>query len=707
MPPRTTPFQSKHCLEFGLEIVSRDQHGNPMVRCNFCTFEGRDKVEITEGGTRKRKSRVDVKYFTKPFTPLNFRSHLNGQHNESWEAYQQMSTSAKKEYFNDKISSTNTLHVHMDLTSDSIEYTIKAPIVDTIIGGLFFNAEAIQEEDCDDAGEDAASAASKKINKLAKQKNNAMLLFKQGERASNGAASYTVVIKNTMRYQLAIDHVGAGMSFKQTALAIGHAKNRAQVPKLAGINDLIVGQYVRVQVAAGDGSTHRGQSFFDLRLRLYWHGRLLNLHLVALPMFDCHTAENMFNMIVKLLDALFPKWRAKLIGVSSDGENTMTGRHRGLVTRLVAAAEYNVMRVWCAPHQIDIIAKKCADRIDGGTWIKFAYSYTVYLRTQFNLIIEMGAKCPKKTNRWVHLGNVLKFLKENRRRLMTHTEEDRPDMLPSDAWWTVTYAIAPAIDAINIAFAQLQNRSLLMAQQESHIIALVATISTMFDLELIDRVDAVAEEHENFVRFETMRIRTDHLIILIEDQGSMARDCFLRLDVADKATVLKQIVAYAETLVIELQGVRAERDDSNLPREQDAPPVLPGQLVGLRPAHFIRNVLDPHRERILRFWSDVDIDEVEENHRQLVAAYNNDPILRRTIDEHDNSATFDDAWDVAPHQWLHLRAFCGGLATIFPNTTSVESDFSILKWEMDPNRTDLMHLSLEGIFQAKQRVVLQ
>ncbi|RHY19332.1 hypothetical protein DYB25_008784 [Aphanomyces astaci] len=203
--------------------------------------------------------------------------------------------------------------------------------------------------------------------------------------------------------------------------------------------------------------------------------------------------------------------------------------------------------------------------------------------------------------------------------------------------------------------------------------ALVATISTMFDLELIDPDDA--------------------------DTGSTTTSCdlrqCLRLDVVDKTAALK-------TLVIELQGVRAERDDSNLPREQDAPPVLPGQLVGLRPAHFICNVLDPHHERILCFWSDVDIDEVEENHRQLVAAYNNDPILRSTIDEHDNSATFEDAWDVAPHQWRHLRAFCGGLATIFRNITSVESDFSILKSEMDPK-----HLSLEGIFQANQRVVLQ
>jgi hypothetical protein len=49
-----------------------------------------------------------------------------------------------------------------------------------------------------------------------------------------------------------------------------------------------------------------------------------------------------------------------------------------------------------------------------------------------------------------------------------------------------------------------------------------------------------------------------------------------------------------------------------------------------------------------------------------------------------------------------LHAFLGGLATMFANTTSVESDFSILKWEMDGNQTSLMPLSLEGIFQVKQ-----
>lgn len=49
-----------------------------------------------------------------------------------------------------------------------------------------------------------------------------------------------------------------------------------------------------------------------------------------------------------------------------------------------------------------------------------------------------------------------------------------------------------------------------------------------------------------------------------------------------------------------------------------------------------------------------------------------------------------------------LRDFCGGIATIFPNTASVESDFSILGWEKDEYRMSLTDLSLEGIMQCKQ-----
>jgi hypothetical protein len=87
--------------------------------------------------------------------------------------------------------------------------------------------------------------------------------------------------------------------------------------------------------------------------------------------------------------------------------------------------------------------------------------------------------------------------------------------------------------------------------------------------------------------------------------------------------------------------------------------------------------------------------------------YASDQILRVAIDRHTIETSFDDAWDCAPVRFGHLQSFCGGLATVFTNTTSVESDFSILKWEMDENCTCLMHLSLEGVFQAKQRALME
>ena len=42
------------------------------------------------------------------------------------------------------------------------------------------------------------------------------------------------------------------------------------------------------------------------------------------------------------------------------------------------------------------------------------------------------------------------------------------------------------------------------------------------------------------------------------------------------------------------------------------------------------------------------------------------------------------------------------MATAFPGTSNVESDFSIVKWEKDVMQMSLSDFSLEGILHAKQ-----
>jgi hypothetical protein len=43
---KSTPFQTKHTLEFDLEVISKDAKGDVTVRCLFCIHKGRDSVEV-------------------------------------------------------------------------------------------------------------------------------------------------------------------------------------------------------------------------------------------------------------------------------------------------------------------------------------------------------------------------------------------------------------------------------------------------------------------------------------------------------------------------------------------------------------------------------------------------------------------------------------------------------------------------------------
>jgi hypothetical protein len=55
-------------------------------------------------------------------------------------------------------------------------------------------------------------------------------------------------------------------------------------------------------------------------------------------------------MIIKFMDALYNYWHAKLIGMLTDGKNTMTGRHTDVVTCIVACAKHKVLQIWCMSH---------------------------------------------------------------------------------------------------------------------------------------------------------------------------------------------------------------------------------------------------------------------------------------------------------------------------------------------------------------------
>ncbi len=223
MPPKAkTPWQPTHGLKYALEVVSTAGNGDITVRCIFCVYEGRDNVVVDSSSTRKRKSRNNIKYFLKPFLPHKYRSHHDGQHAESWVLYKAVAKKDKQHFFDNKIKVANTLHRYMDLDSNILTFMINASIVNTIIGDMFFRDDEVVVDSDDADNDDVVGAAARKAVKKLKEKTNAMKLFilNEVDEDEDDLHSYTVTIKNIMRFNLAMDHVGSGMSFRQTASAI-------------------------------------------------------------------------------------------------------------------------------------------------------------------------------------------------------------------------------------------------------------------------------------------------------------------------------------------------------------------------------------------------------------------------------------------------------------------------------------------------------
>ena len=63
----------------------------------------------------------------------------------------------------------------------------------------------------------------------------------------------------------------------------------------------------------------------------------------------------MYSMFAEVMDSLGADWRKKVIGISIDGANDMTGCHLGVATRIWPDALPGLYRVWCGSHQLNLV----------------------------------------------------------------------------------------------------------------------------------------------------------------------------------------------------------------------------------------------------------------------------------------------------------------------------------------------------------------
>jgi hypothetical protein len=188
--------------------------------------------------------------------------------------------------------------------------------------------------------------------------------------------------------------------------------------------------------------------------------------------------------------------------------------------------------------------------------------------------------------------------------------------------------------------------------------------------------------------------------LFVEGLGRWVLNAIDELESDDLQVVVVSVAKLFVESASRISEIVAERNSSN-EGGNELPPVLPHQLVRLDMRRFVSYV-NEHRKRLERRFSAVEINLIGDDLSQLQRAYREESAFKAAVDNSVRYMDFSRCWEVTTERFSDLRRFCGGLATAFPNTATVESDFSVIGWEKDEYRTSLTDFSLESILHCKQ-----
>ncbi|RLN94797.1 hypothetical protein BBJ28_00016514 [Nothophytophthora sp. Chile5] len=475
---------------------------------------------------------------------------------------------------------------------------------------------------------------------------------------------YEVVIKTPKRFSLLVGTVALGSSFRMAVRIVQLVRDETEMSVYSGCTDALASNYIRVVCATSldqlslllrqstgfslalDSSTLHSHSYLDIRVRFYASGDMHNYHLLALPLFGAHTGKLMFDALVKLMNAVCPSWRDVLVGVATDGEPKMTGRVRGLASLIEA----------------DTTHKKV-------------------IRVNIIVIQEYYSK---KTS--------------------PHTSA------PDAAWWIFLFAVNSLTQEANTVFIKLQGLATLLSQQRASFVKLLDTFLVLTGMEgpltseQLGQIDV--NERQNAESCDGFIMRHSSAKAYLIELDPWIESGLDNLQSEAKITVVS---AVAKMFVMAASGVNsivAERNSDNTVAEE-VPPVLPHQLVHINMPAF-NSQFELHHDRLLLHLDPVAVHQIGQEFVRLRRMYRTDELARANLDKAtDTRTSFAEGWiDLGP-QLPRLQQYCGDLASAFPNTTTVQSDFSVLGWEKDEYRRSLTDFSLEGILHAKQYHKLQ
>ncbi|KAE9355810.1 hypothetical protein PR003_g2648 [Phytophthora rubi] len=340
---RSRTFRPHWALQYALAVAERDpETGQPTkAACLMCRVFTRDETE----GSRRRKRKTKVQCFSQPWRPDNMRRHLEQQHKLRWAQYKELSDEDKRGFF--PANAAISRQPHVDPVEITPETNAVLPVVELNAAvaaavkksGTFLVDKDIVDELLRPLGPDGDEFLGFEMQRIEIDSDDEDLELDVDE----NDARYVVTVESRLELETCITFMAGGVSFRQAAqlfrgmvggIAGLDQTNRAMTEKrvknlcrvacavnLQRLKDLLESGKVWSFAVVLEWCKTAGSPFLDVRVQFEHEGEIHSVHLVGIVVQDVDFAEESGDLVVRYLDVVAPRWKAKLVGISCVDED--------------------------------------------------------------------------------------------------------------------------------------------------------------------------------------------------------------------------------------------------------------------------------------------------------------------------------------------------------------------------------------------------
>ena len=359
-----------------------------------------------------------------------------------------------------------------------------------------------------------------------------------------------------------------------------------------------------------------------------------------------------------------------------------------------AAGGSNAYVLWCGAHRLNLVVRDFLSSLnDSVEFLKILTKFISFLRRQQTLVKQMNKTCPYYIEtRWSSITHVCTWLikheSEVKRRL---TQMNKEDNIPAVEWWIILRFVHEVMKETDAIIHAIQGSTISVREQSHKLAGLVTTLHASFQVQVDEDGSSILTEDE----FKSVLggLSFEHYEVLYAQQTRQATlsDATITSIVAGGHAALIQFISS----IVRINIAMNEQSDI-----KSLPPTCPTEFIEINDADFM-SLLSAHKFRVQKHLGTQFLQDIVDNRHQLISDYNNKASFRSSVNKGGKDKPFHVAWKYCSH-FCALHKFAQGLATLMSGTHTVESDFSILCYEKDEQRTGLSNFALEGQMQSKQ-----